>query len=228
MNPWKLTSLTLAAVLAFGSSVAIAQTTTTDKPAGTTADKPATSGTEKSTSRSTTSTITTAPSTERPGVVRTDVTAITAVVEAVDPDKRTVTLKGPRGVVMLQVGPEVKNLDQVKVGDKVRAKYLESVALFVRKAGDAPPDAAQIQGVKVAPKGQKPMAAAVDTVEVSARVEKIDYEKRLITLKGPEGNVKTLKVDPAVKRLNEVKVGDDIVLRHTQAIAIGIVPPGKS
>jgi hypothetical protein len=228
MNPWKLPSLTLAVVLTFGGSLAIAQTTTTDKPAGTTADKPATSGTEQSTSRSTTSTITTAPSTERPGVVRTDVTALTAIVEAVDPDKRTVTLKGPRGVLVLQVGPEVKNLDQVKVGDTVRAKYLESVALFVRKAGDAPPDAAQTQSVKVAPKGQKPMATAVDTIEVSARVEKIDYEKRLITLNGPEGNVRTLKVDPAVKRLNEVKVGDDIVLRHTQSIAIGIAPPPKS
>jgi len=217
MNLWNTASLTLAVVLALGASTAMAQTTPTDKPAGS----------EQSTSKSTTSTVTVAPATERPGVVRTDVTMATGIVEAVDPDKRTVTLKGPRGVVVLKVGPEVKNLDQVKVGDKVKAKYLESVALFVRKS-DAPPDATQVQAVQVAPKGQKPMAAAVDVVEVTAHVEKIDYQKRLITLRGPEGNVRTLKVDDRVKRLNEVKVGDDLVLRMTQAIAIGIAPTPKS
>ena len=62
-------------------------------------------------------------------------------------------------------------------------------------------------------------------MEVNANVEKIDYQKRLITLKGPEGNVRTLKVDPRVKRLNEIKVGDDIVLRRTEAVALDVTPP---
>ena len=148
-----------------------------------------------------------------------------AIVEAVDKDKRTVTLKGSGGrSVTLKVGPNAKNFDQIKVGDKVKGKFLDSVALFVRKAG-TPPDAAETQAVSVAPRGQKPKAVTVDTVEISAKVEKVDYKKRLITLKGPEGNTRTVKVDPRVKRLSEVKVGDDIVLRYTEAMAIEVVAP---
>jgi hypothetical protein len=161
----------------------------------------------------------------KPGLVVADVTTITATVEAVDQAKRTVTLKGPKGrTVTLTVPPEARNFDQVKVGDKLKAKYVDSIAIFVRKSSD-PPDAAETQAVAVAPRGQKPMAAALNTVEVTANVEKVDYQKRLITLKGPEGNVRTLKVDPRVKRLAEIKPGDDIVLRRTEAVAIEVTSP---
>jgi len=72
--------------------------------------------------------------TDRPGVVMAEEASITATVEAIDYDKRTVDLKGPKGnVVTLKVGPEVKNFNQVKTGDRVTAKYLESTAILVRK-----------------------------------------------------------------------------------------------
>jgi hypothetical protein len=198
--------LALGLAVVIGASVAWAQT-----PAAPKAESPAAPKAE-------------APA-GKPGVVVADVTRITATVEAVDQAKRTVTLKGPQGrTVILTVPPEAKNFDQIKVGDKLKAKYVDAVAIFVRKSSD-PPDATETQAVAVAPRGQKPMAAAINTVEVSANVEKIDYQKRLITLKGPEGNVRTLKVDPRVKRLNEVKVGDDIVLRRTEAVALELTPP---
>jgi hypothetical protein len=34
----------------------------------------------------------------------------------------------------------------------------------------------------------------------------------------------TLKVDKDVKRFNEVKKGDEIVVRHTEAVAISVQP----
>jgi hypothetical protein len=51
-----------------------------------------------------------------------------------------------------------------------------------------------------------------DTVLVSieAKVESIDYSNREVTVKGPLGNSVTFTVDQRVKRLNEVKVGDEI------------------
>jgi hypothetical protein len=204
MKSWTRGGIALCLSLALSASVAWAQTPAAKPPAP--ADKPAAA----------------APA-DKPGVVVADVVAITATVEAIDQDKRTVTLKGPKGrTVTLKVGPEAKNFDQIKVGDKVKGKFLDSIALFVRKSG-TPPDAAEMQAVSVAPRGQLPKAVAVNTVEITAKVEKIDYKKRLITLKGPEGNVKTIKVDPRVKRLAEVKVGDEIVLRHTEAVAIEVV-----
>jgi hypothetical protein len=204
-------SLTIGLALAFTASVAWAQAPTTPPPAAPPAAQPPAAPDK--------------PAAGAPGVVMADVVVINATVEAIDKDKRTVTLKGSGGrTVTLKVGPNAKNFDQIKVGDKVKGKFLDSVALFVRKAG-TPPDAAEMQAVSVAPRGQKPKAMTVDTVEISAKVEKIDYKKRLVTLKGPEGNTRTIKVDPRVKRLAEIKVGDDIVLRHTEALAIEVVTP---
>ena len=204
-------SLIIGLALAFSASVAWAQAPTAPPPAAPPAAQPPAAPDK--------------PSAGAPGVVMADVVVINATVEAVDKDKRTVTLKGSGGrTVTLKVGPNAKNFDQIKVGDKVKGKFLDSVALFVRKAG-TPPDAAEMQAVSVAPRGQKPKAMTVDTVEISAKVEKIYYKKRLVTLKGPEGNTRTIKVDPRVKRLAEIKVGDDIVLRHTEALAIEVIPP---
>lgn len=206
MKTWTRGLLAFGMTLALSAPLAWAQAPAAKPPAA--ADKPAA-----------------AASADKPGVVIADVAVINAAVEAIDKDKRTVTLKGPGGrTVTLKVGPNAKNFDQVKVGDKVKIRFLDSIALFVRKSGE-PADAAEMQAISVAPKGQKPMGIAVNTVEISAKVEKIDYDKRLITLKGPEGNMKTIKVDQRVKKLREVKVGDDIVLRHTEAVAIQVTAP---
>jgi hypothetical protein len=53
----------------------------------------------------------------------------------------------------------------------------------------------------------------VDTMQVTANVEAVDWHKRTITLRGPQGNVTTYKVGDGVTRLNDVKMGDQVVLR---------------
>jgi hypothetical protein len=160
----------------------------------------------------------------KPGAVVAEGVSITATVEAIDYDKRTVDLKGPKGkVVTLKVGPEAKNFNQVKVGDKVRARYYDATAIYVRKPTD-PPFAEETKAVQVAPPGGKPGAVAVNTTEMTARVEDIDYKTRTVTLRGPQQKTATVKVDKSVKRLNEVKKGDEIVIRHTEAVAIDVNP----
>jgi hypothetical protein len=54
-------------------------------------------------------------------------------------------------------------------------------------------------------------------------VDVIDYQNRLVTLTGPRGNRRTIKVGDEVKRFDAVKLGDEIVIRHTTAVAIGLV-----
>lgn len=157
---------------------------------------------------------------DRPGVVYADRMRTTATVEAVDMNKRTVTLKGAGGrTVTLKAPPEARNFDQLKVGDKVAAEYIDAVAIFVRKSG-GPPAAGQTTKVAVAPKGEKPAGMVVETVELTARVEAIDPATRTVILRGPDGGTRTIKVDERVQRLDEVKPGDDVVVRHTEALAI--------
>lgn len=45
-------------------------------------------------------------------------------------------------------------------------------------------------------------------VTLKASVEALDLEKRLVTLKDPDGNLATVEVDKRVERLNEFEVGD--------------------
>ena len=161
----------------------------------------------------------------KPGAVVVDVIEFTSSVEAIDYQKRTVVLKGPDGKLRaFTASKDVRNLDQVKVGDLVKVELVEETALFVRKASD-PPEVTEASMVGLAPKGKKPGVVLVDTAQVTANVEAVDYQKRTITLKGAQGNVTTYKVGDAVKRFNEVKAGDQVVLRVTDALAILVEKP---
>jgi len=62
-------------------------------------------------------------------------------------------------------------------------------------------------------------------VSVTAKVEALDLEKREITLKGPLGNVVTLVADQRVKRLNEVKVGDEVTADYYVALLAELREP---
>ncbi len=159
------------------------------------------------------------------GAAMVDVVKITATVQKIDVATRMVTLKGPEGnTVTFKAGDAVKNLDQVKAGDRVTAKYMESVAVFVRKTSD-PASAGELDAVGVAPKGEKPGLVMVQTDEITAKVQAVDLKKRTIKLTGPEGKTKTIKVGQNVRRLGEIKKGDDVTLRVTQAFAIDVMKP---
>jgi len=62
-------------------------------------------------------------------------------------------------------------------------------------------------------------------ISATATVQALDVEKRELTLKGPLGDVVTLTVDPAVKRLNEVKVGDEVTARYYVSVAAELREP---
>jgi hypothetical protein len=62
-------------------------------------------------------------------------------------------------------------------------------------------------------------------VTVTAKVEAIDQAKREVTLKGPMGNVVTFVVDERVKRLKEVKVGDEVTADYYVSVASELRAP---
>jgi len=160
---------------------------------------------------------------EKPGAIASELVTLTATVEAIDLDKRTVTLKGPEGnTVTLQVSDEARNLGQVKVGDQVQTEYYESVALYAQKPDGSMPAAAEMAAIERAPEGEKPGIAAAKSKMITATVEAIDLEKHTVALKGPEGNTLNLKVDERTPNMENLKVGDQVVARFTQAIAISV------
>ena len=167
---------------------------------------------------------------EKPAAIATDTKTVTAKVVAIDLKKRTVTLEGAdKKRVTLEVSRDVKNLDQVKKGDMVQAKYVESLAVTVESAKEAKHgrSAAASETVELAPKGEKPGGVATQTVELTAKVVEIDYKNRTVTLEGPKGGKRTLHVGDEVQRFDQVKKGDMVHVRYTQALAIEVTKPAK-
>ena len=164
---------------------------------------------------------------DRPGALEGELVVITATVKAIDKKSRVVTLQSTDGkVAKIKCGPEVRNFDQIRVGDEVKTSLLETVELFV--TGNAEPAAERVTEVGRAPLGSKPGFAAVDAVEVKASVIAIDYQTRKVTLKGPEGKIVKVTAGPEVKLLNEVKEGDSVVARLTRAVSIEVSKPGTN
>jgi hypothetical protein len=60
---------------------------------------------------------------------------------------------------------------------------------------------------------------------IAVTVQAINLETRELTLKGAAGNVFSLIADEKIKRLNEVHVGDEIVLDYSVSMAAEVRPP---
>jgi Cu/Ag efflux protein CusF len=162
---------------------------------------------------------------DRPSGAVVEVSSITATVESIDYNARTVILRGPHGdLVSLKVGEEAKNLNQVKKGDKVTFDYYESVVIDIQR-DKGEPRAEETQSVTRAKPGERPGGTIETTGNLTARVDDIDYQSRTVTLKMPQGDTMSLKVGDQVKSFNEIKKGDEVVVRYTQAVAISVHAP---
>ena len=158
---------------------------------------------------------------EGKGVELVDSNTITADVVAIDRADRTVALRGPEGnVVAVEVGQGARNFDQIQVGDKVRVKYFDSVAIFLGPHGRKPESSVSMVAAR-SPKGDMPAGAMVETVDVSATVQAINKEKREATLKWPDGKEVTTKVDKSVN-FDDLKTGDSVHARITEATAVSV------
>src|ERR1700752_1998702 len=74
----------------------------------------------------------------RQTVTKSESVSATATIQAIDKTNRIVTLKDEKGAEdSMIVGPAMKRFDELKVGDKVKVTYTESLVLQVRKPGDA-------------------------------------------------------------------------------------------
>ena len=156
--------------------------------------------------------------------IAVDTVTATDTVKSIDYATRTITLENPNGVTeTYRVGPDMTNFNQIHVGDQVHATVAESLAVGVRKAG-VPPNAGETTTVALAPKGARPGMLMTKTTEVAAKVVDMDNANRTITLAGPAGGSMTIRVAPTVD-LSNLKKGDDVVVRYTDAFALGVTKP---
>jgi hypothetical protein len=166
--------------------------------------------------------------TSEPGKASVAVAAkVNAQVVGIDKATRTLTLKGPRGnVADVVAGDEVKNFDQIKLGDFVVVRYAQALTLELRKTKTGAGDVSVSEGAARAVPGERPAVAGARQITAIATVTAVDKKNSTITLKGPRGNVVTLDVHNP-DQFKVVKKGDQVEVTYTEALALSVEPAPK-
>jgi Cu/Ag efflux protein CusF len=76
-------------------------------------------------------------------------------------------------------------------------------------------------------RAQAPVTQA-DSAELTADIVAIDHDARLVTLRDKDGVTQTIYAGPQVKRFDELKIGDSVTFRYTEALVYKIRKPGES
>jgi Cu/Ag efflux protein CusF len=153
----------------------------------------------------------------------------TATVVDIDKQSRFVTLREGKGSThefTIEVGPEVRNFDQLKVGDLVIATYRAAAALELLPAGSASTGVVTASDAARAPKGTLPGAAADRAISITSKLTAIDLKKHTVTLQGPDGKQRVVEVkDPERQaRMTKLRVGDLVRITYVEAMAIDVTP----
>lgn len=70
---------------------------------------------------------------------------------------------------------------------------------------------------------EKPYIFASQSMQITAVVEAINHETRVVTLRGPQGNTVTFTVDEKARNLDQVDVGDIVNTEYVQSISIEVM-----
>jgi hypothetical protein len=77
--------------------------------------------------------------------------------------------------------------------------------------------------------GSQPTSVvAGQLINASAKVEKVDLDKRELTLKDKNGAPFTINVPESVSRLQNVKPGDRVQVSFYESVAVSIAKPGET
>lgn len=146
-------------------------------------------------------------------------------VEAIDHASRILTLKDQDGeFVTVDVPADVKRFPEIKVGDKITARYYDTVTVRLKKAGEA---AVNTGEAAVTPgTGPKPGMTVAAQRTMTARIEAIDPKVPSITFTGPKGWKYSSKVRDK-NALATVKVGDKVDIVWTEALLVSLDPATK-
>jgi Cu/Ag efflux protein CusF len=156
---------------------------------------------------------------------------ISATVVAIDPATRTVELSKDNERTTIQVAPEVRNFDRIKVGDEVVATYYAGLAAAFKKKGESNTvgivDATT--GTARQPEGGQPGAAVANKIKTTVIIESVDPHAHSVTFMGPSGMSRTVDVvDPAAQQfISKLKQGDEVELTYVEALAVTLEPKAR-
>lgn len=154
----------------------------------------------------------------KPAMFVSQTSTMEAVVEAIDHQARLVTLRQQDGsTTTFTPSPEVRNLDQVDVGDVLHVEHQQSISIQVADLDNMDPAAAEVSAMTRSEAGEMPAMAAVDTKALLASVVDINVENMTYKLELPDGTVNEY-VALVKENLEMAAVGDTVAIEVTETI----------
>ena len=152
--------------------------------------------------------------------VTSEIKTETGVVEAIEAQSRSLTLRKADGtVVTTTAGPDVKRFDEIKVGDKVKARYYENLVIRVKAPGEKAVDT-DVKDAVASGQGL-PGGTKARQRTLTCTITDIDMNTPTITFTSANGWKYTSKVrDKAA--LAKVKVGDKVDIIWTDALLVSL------
>jgi Cu/Ag efflux protein CusF len=157
----------------------------------------------------------------QPAVTKANSVTATATIQAIDSTTRHITLRTDKGEEdTFVVGPAVARFNELKVGDKIKMTYYESMVLVLRKPGEKTnpsSDTAALAAAKSALPGGTVSMQEKRTVTVKA----VDPSVPSITVTTDDGRTISRKIENK-KNLEGVKPGDKIDITYTEALLTSV------
>lgn len=157
---------------------------------------------------------------------------LSATINHIDRERRLVQLVAPDGgQLTIEAGPEVRNFDQLQVGDTVVATYYAAIAAELRQRGKgdaaAEAPAGAVYTLRSNP-GERPGAAAGRVATVSVVIDQVDPSFHTITYTDAAGLTRVIGInDPEAQQfIAKLKKGDVVDVTFSEAFAISVEPVG--
>jgi Cu/Ag efflux protein CusF len=150
-----------------------------------------------------------------PGETRT----MSATVEAIEQSSRTVTVKKANGEYEVLYCPSsMKRCDTLKIGDRIKARYYETVVLRLKLPNEKDQNTSTLGSVAA----ENTAAGTVSHQRtITATVSAIDPKAPSISFVGPQGWKYSSRVQDKAA-LAKVKVGDKIDITWTEAALLSV------
>ena len=152
----------------------------------------------------------------------TEAVQLQGKVKSIDKKKRVVVIVGPNGnEILFNASADVRNFDQIKVGDLVTLTYVQALALELKQAANKGiRERVDTENAVTAKPGEKPGMMVEKSVRVVADVVAVNAKAQTVTLKGPKRTLELYVKDSAV--LQNVKVGDQVEVLYAEAVALEV------
>ena len=148
-------------------------------------------------------------------------------VTKIDKKTRTIFFKNNEGESKFVAGPEIKNFDQIKKGDRLSVTYELAVAIeLIKTKSDGIRSKVETSSEVASKPGEKPTRTITNTTTIIADIVAVDRAKKLVSIKGPSGKVTVVTVkNPQL--LADVNVGEQVKVIYFDAMAASITSPKK-